>query len=347
MKTLRNIHEGFFSNVGATGALYKNKVIEYLKNINTARSKYQNTIYISPLTINDALEEINDVPDEWFNNGLGGVLAKKGEDSRQVFCLKRFFTQFLVITPDVFDSNITTLPNWFKLNDDFFSLYKSEYNASVDDSLVIYIYSMQNLDPKEVIDFLKKFKAIKGIYIVDCPKFKNFEGFPKKIGETGLTFKPSPNIKFKYRDVLKYFTDIEGPIIFNHINDNNEEKLLKKVKAKAANDAKIKTDKKVNAISNGKDITKKPKERTKIKPWNGSLEDAPVWKVDERNRVYMPDGTEFGRLTRDCTTVYRQVNKALFVKNAVYSIHPGDLIGYAYDKKDNLVCKLVRGNVKN
>ena len=59
----------------------------------------------------------------------------------------------------------------------------------------------------------------------------------------------------------------------------------------------------------------------------------------------MPDGTEFGRLTRDCTTVYRQVNKALFVKHAVYSIHPGDIIGYAYDKKDNLVCKLVRGNI--
>ena len=33
MKTLKNIHEGFFSNVGATGALYKNKVIEYLENI--------------------------------------------------------------------------------------------------------------------------------------------------------------------------------------------------------------------------------------------------------------------------------------------------------------------------
>ena len=345
MKTLKNIHEGFFSNVGATGALYKNKVIEYLKNINTARNKYQNTIYISPIIINGALKEINDVPDEWFNNGLGGVLAKKGEDSRRVFYLRRFFTQSLIITPDVFDSNITTLPNWFKLNDDFFSLYKNTY--SVDDSLVIYIYNMQNLDPKEVIDFLKKFTAIKGIYIVDCPKFKNFEGFPKKIGEAGLTFKPSPNIKFKYRDVLKYFTDIEGPIIFNRVDINNEEKLLKKAAAKAANDAKIKTDKKVNAISNGKDITKEPKERTKIKPWNGSLEDAPIWKVDERNRVHMPDGTEFGRLTRDCTTVYRQVNKALFVKHAVYSIHPGDIIGYAYDKKDNLVCKLVRGNVKN
>ena len=155
MKTLKNIHEGFFSNVGATGALYKNKVIEYLKNINTARNKYQNTIYISPIIINGALKEINDVPDEWFNNGLGGVLAKKGEDSRRVFYLKRFFTQSLIITPDVFDSNITTLPNWFKLNDDFFSLYKNTY--SVDDSLVIYIYSMQNLDPKEVTDFLKKF----------------------------------------------------------------------------------------------------------------------------------------------------------------------------------------------
>ena len=185
MKTLKNIHEGFFSNVGATGALYKNKVIEYLKNINAARNKYQNTIYISPITINDALKEINDAPDEWFNNGLGGVLAKTGEDSRRVFYLRRFFTQSLIITPDVFDSNITTLPNWFKLNDDFFSLYKNTY--SVDDSLVIYIYNMQNLDPKEVIDFLKKFTAIKGIYIVDCPKFKNFEGFPKKIGEVGLT----------------------------------------------------------------------------------------------------------------------------------------------------------------
>ena len=64
MKTLKNIHEGFFSNVGATGALYKNKVIEYLKNINTARNKYQNTIYISPIIINDALKEINErVPD--------------------------------------------------------------------------------------------------------------------------------------------------------------------------------------------------------------------------------------------------------------------------------------------
>lgn len=344
MKTLKNIHEGFFSNVGATGALYKNKVIEYLKNINTARGKYQNTIYISQYTIEEALKEINNVPDEWFNNGLGGVLAKKGQDSMQVRHLKNFFTQSLIITPDVFDSNITTLPNWFKLNDDFFSLYKNTF--SVDDSLVIYIYSMQNLDPKEVIDFLKNFTAIKGIYIVDCPKFKNFEGFPKKIGKTGLTFKPSPNTKLRYRDVLKYFTDIEGPIIVNHIKDDYNEKLLKKVKAKAAINAKIETKEKVDAISNEKDIVKKPKERTKITPWKGSFEEVPVWKVDERNRVYMPDGTEFGRLTRDCTTIYRQVNKALFIKNPICnSYNPGDLIGYAYDKKDNLVCKLVRGNV--
>ena len=62
----------------------------------------------------------------------------------------------------------------------------------------------------------------------------------------------------------------------------------------------------------------------------------------------MPDGTEFGRLTRDCTTVYRQVNKALFVKHPISnSMRPMDFIGYAYDKKDNLICKLVRGNVKN
>ena len=344
MKTLKNIHEGFFSNVGATGALYKNKVIEYLKNINTARDKYQNTIYISQYTIEEALKEINNAPDDWFNNGLGGVLAKKGQDSMQVRHLKNFFTQSLIITPDVFDSNITTLPNWFKLNDDFFSLYKNTY--SVDDSLVIYIYSMQNLDPKEVIDFLKKFNEVKGIYIVDCPKFKNFEGFPKKIGKTGLTFKPSPNTKLRYRDVLKYFTDIEGPIIVNHIKDDYNEKLLKKVKAKAAINAKIETKEKVDAISNEKDIVKKPKERTKITPWKGSFEEVPVWKVDERNRVYMPDGTEFGRLTRDCTTIYRQVNKALFIKNPICnSYNPGDLIGFAHDKKDNLVCKLIRGNV--
>ena len=344
MKTLKNIHEGFFSNVGATGALYKNKVIEYLKNINTARDKYQNTIYIAQYTIEEALKEINNVPDEWFNNGLGGVLARKGQDSMQVRHLKNFFTRSLIITPDVFDSNITTLPNWFKLNDDFFSLYRNTY--SVEDSLVVYIDSMPNLDPKEVVDFLKKFNEVKGIYIVDCPKFKNFEGFPKKIGETGLTFKPSPNTKLRYRDVLKYFTDIEGPIIVNHIKDDYNEKLLKKVKAKAAINAKIETKEKVDATSNEKDIVKKPKERTKITPWKGSFEEIPVWKVDERNRVYMPDGTEFGRLTRDCTTVYRQVNKALFIKNpSCNSYNPGDLIGFARDKKDNLVCKLIRGNV--
>lgn len=344
MKTLKNIHEGFFSNVGATGALYKNKVIEYLKNINKNRGTFVN-LYIPQYTIEEALKEINEVPDEWFNNGLGGALAKRGLDSTQVRHLKNFFMRYLIITPDVFDSNITTLPNWFKLDDDFFSSYRNTY--SVEDSLVVYIDSMPNLNPKEVVDFLKKFNEVKGIYIVDCPKFKGFEGFPKKIGDAGLTFKPSPNAKFKYRDILKYFTDIKGPIVFNRIDDNNEDKLLKKAAAKAANDAKIKTKEKVDTIANGKDITKEPKERTKIKPWDGSLEDAPVWKVDERNRVYMPDGTEFGRLTRDCTTVYRQVNKALFVKYAVYSIHPGDLIGYAYDKKDNLICKLVRGNVKN
>ena len=343
MKTLKNIHEGFFSNVGSTGALYKSKVIEYLKNINTARGKYQN-IYIASYTIEEALKEIDKVPDDWFNNGLGGALARGGQDSMQVRYLKNFFMRHLIITPDVFDSNITTLPNWFKLNDDFFSLYRNTY--SVEDKLIIYIDSMPNLDPKEVVDFLKKFNEVKGIYIVDCPKFKGFEGFPKTIGKEGLVFKPSPNAKFKYRDVLKYFTEIDGPIVFNHADNNNEDKLLKKTAAKAANDAKIKTKEKVDTITNGKDITKKPKERTKIKVWDGKLEDAPVWKVDERNRVYMPDKTEFGRLTRDCTTVYRQVNKALFVKNPIYnSYHPGDLIGYAYDKKDNLVCKLVRGNV--
>ena len=346
MKTLKNIHEGFFSNVGATGALYKNKIKEYFENINKNRTTFDD-LYISQYTIEEALKEINEIPDDWFNNGLGGLLSKVSrgsQDAMKMRHFKYFFTSRLIITSNIFDSNITTLPTWFNL-DSFVSFYKNMYNEAGD--LVVYIDNMPNLDPKEVINFLKNFKAIKGIHIVDCPKFKSFEGFPKKIGSEGLMFKPSLNAKFKYRDVLKYFTEIEGPIIFNHASDNYDDKLLKKVQAKKANDAKIKTKEKVDAISNEKDIIKEPKERTKIKPWNGPLEDAPVWKVDERNRVYMPDGTEFGRLTRDCATVYRQVNKALFVKHAVYSIHPGDFIGYAYDKKDNLICKLVRGNVKN
>lgn len=342
MKTLRNIHEGFFSNVGVTGALYKNKIKEYFENINKNRGTFVN-LYIQQYTIEEVLKEINEVPDDWFNNGLGDLLSKHF-NANEIRHLRWFFTSRLIITADVFDPKITTLPTWFKL-DDFVPFYKNIYGNAED--LTMYIGNMPNLNPKEVSNFLKNFNLIKGIVIIDCPKFKGFEGFPKTIGDAGLTFKPSPNIKLRYRDVLKYFTDIKGPIIFNRIDDNNEDKLLKKAASKATNDAKIKTDKKVDAISNGKDITKEPKERTKIKPWDGAIEDAPVWKVDERNRVYMPDGTEFGRLTRDCTTVYRQVNKALFVKHAVYSIHPGDLIGYAYDKKDNLICKLVRGNVKN
>ena len=344
MKTLKNIHEGFFSNVGATGALYKNKIIEYLENIKNVNTK---SLYIRDMgryTLEEAIKEVKNAPDDWFNNGLGDLLVKH-RNANEIRNLRYLFARRLIISADVFDPKITTLPNWFKL-DDFASFYKNVYNNAED--LTVYIGNMPNLDPKEVINLLKNFNLIKGIVIVDCPKFKDFEGLPKKIGQEGLVFKPSPSVKFRYRDILKYFTEIEGRIIFNRVDDNNEDKLLKKTAAKAANDAKIKTKEKVDAIANGKDITKEPKERTKIKPWDGAIEDAPVWKVDERNRVYMPDGTEFGRLTRDCTTVYRQVNKALFVKNPIcYSNSPGDLIGYAYDKKDNLICKLVRGNVKN
>ena len=344
MKTLKNIHEGFFSNVGATGALYKNKIIEYLENIKNVNTK---SLYIRDMgryTLEEAIKEVKTVPDDWFNNGLGDLLSKH-RNAGEIRNLRYLFARRLIISADVFDPKITTLPTWFKL-DDFVSFYKNVYGNT--EELTVYIGNMPNLDPKEVINLLKNFNLVKGIVIVDCPKFKDFEGLPKKIGQDGLVFKPSPNAKFRYRDILKYFTQIEGPIIFNRVDNNNEDKLLKKAAAKAANDAKIKTKEKVDTIANGKDITKEPKERTKIKPWNGAIEDAPVWKVDERNRVYMPDGTEFGRLTRDCTTVYRQVNKALFVKNPIcYSNSPGDLIGYAYDKKDNLICKLVRGNVKN
>ena len=344
MNTLKNIHEGFFSNVGATGALYKNKIIEYLENIKNVNTK---SLYIRDMgryTLEEAIKEVKTVPDDWFNNGLGDLLSKH-RNAGEIRNLRYLFARRLIISADVFDPKITTLPTWFKL-DDFVSFYKNVYGNT--EELTVYIGNMPNLDPKEVINLLKNFNLVKGIVIVDCPKFKDFEGLPKKIGQDGLVFKPSPNAKFRYRDILKYFTQIEGPIIFNRVDNNNEDKLLKKAAAKAANDAKIKTKAKVDTIANGKDITKEPKERTKIKPWNGAIEDAPVWKVDERNRVYMPDGTEFGRLTRDCTTVYRQVNKALFVKNPIcYSNSPGDLIGYAYDKKDNLICKLVRGNVKN
>lgn len=344
MKTLKNIHEGFFSNVGATGALYKNKLIEYFENINKIRNKFGvNDLYVSQYTIEEVIKELKSIPDEWFNNGLSGLLTKKGTEGMKVRNVKQLFNTLLIITSDTFDSNITTLPNWFKL-DGLIELYKDSYAPG--EYLTIYIDGMTNLDPKEIIDVLKNLRSIKGVHIVDCPKFKNFEGFPKNIGKGGLMFKPSPDKKFRYRDILKYFTDIEGPIVFNRAIDNNEDKLLKKAQAKKTNDAKIETKKKVDAISNGKDITKEPKERTKIKPWNGAIEDAPVWKVDERNRVYMPDGTEFGRLTRDCTTVYRQVNKALFIKNPICNSNaPGDLIGFARDKKDNLVCKLVRGNI--
>lgn len=343
MKTLKNIHEGFFSNVGATGALYKSRIIEYLEDIKKNKDTTLTDLHIPQVIIAAAIEEAKGTPDDWFNNGLGDLLSRSYPDSMKIHHLRNFFASRLIITSDVFDSNITTLPVWFKL-DSLVSFYKNIYD--IEDALDVYIDSMPNLNPKEITDFLRNFKAVRGIHIANCPKFKDFEGFPKKIGKDGLLFKPSPNMKFKYRDVLKYFTDIEGPIIFNRVNDNYEDKLLKKAQAKKANDAKIKTKEKVDAISNGKDITKEPKERTKIKPWNGPLEDAPVWRVDDRNRVYMPDGTEFGRLTRDCTTVYRQVNKALFIKHPIcYSMSPGDLIGYAYDKKDNLVCKLVRGNV--
>ena len=344
MKTLKNIHEGFFSNVGATGALYKNKVIEYLENIKNVNTKSLYIREMSRYTLEEAIKEVKTVPDDWFNNGLGDLLSKH-RNANEIRNLRYLFARRLIISADVFDPKLTTLPNWFKL-DDFVSFYKNVYGNA--EELTVYIGNMQNLDPKEVINLLKNFNLIKGIVIVDCPKFKDFEGLPKKIGQDGLVFKPSPDIKFKYKDILKHFIDIEGPIIFNRVDNNNEDKLLKKAAAKAANDAKIKTKEKVDTIANGKDVTKEPKERTKIKPWNGAIEDAPMWKVDERNRVYMPDGMEFGRLTRDCTTVYRQVNKALFVKNPIcYSNSPGDLIGYAYDKKDNLICKLVRGNVKN
>lgn len=343
MKTLRNIHEGFFSNVGATGALYKNKLIEYFENINKNIDKFIDLDNVGKYTIGYVINELKEVPDDWFNNGLSSIFSRSQTDAAKIRSLKNFFCKSLIITPDVFDPNITTLPNWFKL-DGLIELYKNSYSSGK--YLVIYIDGMTNLDPKEIIDLLKKLNAVEGIHIVDCPKFKSLDEFPRTIGEYGLTFKPSPNVKFRYRDILKHFEDIKGPINFNRIVDNYEDKLLKKAQAKKANNAKIETKKKVDAIANGNDITKEPKERTKIKPWDGAIEDAPVWKVDERNRVHMPDGTEFGRLTRDCATVYRQVNKALFVKDPVYnSIRPGDLIGYAYDKKDKLVCKLVRGNV--
>ena len=128
MKTLRNIHEGFFSNVGVIGALYKNKIKEYFENINKNRDTFVN-LYIPQYTIEEALKEINEVPDDWFNNGLGGALAKRGLDSTQVRHLKNFFMRYLIITPDVFDPKITTLPTWFKLDDDFFSSYRNTYSV--------------------------------------------------------------------------------------------------------------------------------------------------------------------------------------------------------------------------
>ena len=58
MKTLKNIHEGFFSNVGATGALYKNKIIEYLENIKNVNTK---SLYIRDMgryTLEEAIKEV-------------------------------------------------------------------------------------------------------------------------------------------------------------------------------------------------------------------------------------------------------------------------------------------------
>ena len=166
----------------------------------------------------------------------------------------------------VFDPKLTTLPNWFKL-DDFMPFYKNTYNNV--EELTVYIGDMPNLDPKEVINLLKNFNLIKGIVIVDCPKFKDFEGLPKKIGQDGLVFKPSPNAKFRYRDILKYFTQIEGPIIFNRIDDNNEEKLLKKAAAKAANDAKI--DISIQQAPPVNEVTKENNLQDKIAKSRGSI----------------------------------------------------------------------------
>ena len=344
MKTLRNIHEGFFSNVGATGALYKSKLIEYFENINKNIIKIGDKLpHIQQYTIKTSIDALKSAPDDWFADGLSSLLTKRNpSDEVKIRAVKNFFSTSLIITSDVFDPNITTLPNWFKINS-ILELYRNLYDYS--EYLFVYIDGMTNLDPKEVVDFLKNFKTVNGIHIVNCPKFKRLDGFPPVIGKYGCTFIPSPNVKFRYSEVLKHFDNISGPIIFDRVSDNYNDKLLKKIKAKSASNTKIET-KKTDTIASGEEIVKQPKERTKITAWKGASEDAPIWKVDERNRVHMPDGVEFGRLTRDCTTVYRQVNKALFVKEpSCNSFRPGDLIGYAYDKKGNLVCKLIRGNV--
>ena len=201
MKTLKNIHEGFFSNVGATGALYKNKVIEYLENIKNVNTKSLYIREMSRYTLEEAIKEVKTAPDDWFNNGLGDLLSTR-RNANEIHNLRYLFARRLIISADVFDPKLTTLPNWFKL-DDFASFYKNVYGNA--EELTVYIGNMPNLDPKEVINLLKNFNLIKGIVIVDCPKFKDFEGLPKKIGQDGLVFKPSPNAKFRYRDILKYF----------------------------------------------------------------------------------------------------------------------------------------------
>ena len=123
MKTLKNIHEGFFSNVGATGALYKNKVIEYLENIKNVNTKSLYIREMSRYTLEEAIEEAKNISDEWFNNGLGDLLSKH-LNANEIRHLKWFFTRRLIITADVFDPKTTTLPTWFKLND-FVSFYKN------------------------------------------------------------------------------------------------------------------------------------------------------------------------------------------------------------------------------
>lgn len=323
MKTLNDIREGFFKNIGVSQKLNIELIKDYFVKLRGLLDRsYRPT---DTLEIRWARTHLSVYRIDQFIK-MCEEASKANESHEGFWSIDRWTPgplNSIYISPETV-GDIDKLPDWFN-----FKEMLNVVGTNKQSDMSIYICGMPRL--KDVNKLFDGFTSIYNLSITDCPKIDKsiLKKFPKRV-YGNFVFKPSDDVTMTNTDIAKAIPGgIEGDIYVNRKDgDYNTQKPSKNTKP-TNNDTPASQE-----TPTSQETPAAPKVRLKLVPVNDP-KDAPVFTVNAKNKVFNAEGIEIGRLSRDRKTVYRDVNKIMTV---------GD-DGYGYNMKGKLICILSIENV--
>lgn len=318
MLTLKEISEGFYKATGATQAVFRQFILDYLDRLYASTRDY---------SISRLLREMK----EDYKEAQYIVLTYNSKSATYV------------LSPETVDANLKRIPDWFIFRD---SAGRNILSASDSDSIgrvEIMIKDLPNLESLEGLP-----EAFKMLSVVNCPKIE-----PKHLTAikrlATLNFRPDPNKTYMYKDIVKYLKRVEKDIFLDFdkggalkkLTDiKNAEKEAARAAAKAATvsgtTATPVTSKSSLSFPDVARANAEGKVMSRFKPAPvDNLEDAPTWYCRQSDwTISDGDGNIIGFTTKKFNVIYRKGLK----------IMKFDLKKrYALDLHNNIIAKVELG----